>query len=280
MQLPPLTAERRRELGELLADEAGLRARFPKVAEYLTASAGMPGSGDDVADAGLELRVLHYATGGAAVSNNPYWEIVAPSTRIHEGRRVVGGAGATGNARLAFAQVALQEMYAYAIPSPETIAWIVEFCAGRPVAEVGAGRGYWAAQLAQAGLQVNPYDVQPPNTVDNISFPQAAGQVDVWHPVADSAEFRAAAAQQSERVLFLCWPPGWGNTMASEVLSTFQQVGGDRLIYIGEDRGGKTGDIAFFDALASGWELAAEDPSFVSWWGLSDKAQGWIRRDR
>jgi hypothetical protein len=82
---------------------------------------------------------------------------------------------------------------------------------------------------------------------------------------------------QSDNVLFLCWPPGWGDTMASDALAAFEAAGGDRLVYIGELKGGKTGDDAFFDALAAGWRLESTDAEFVSWWNLSDTAQGWVR---
>lgn len=54
--------------------------------------------------------------------------------------------------------------------------------------------------------------------------------------------------------------------------------GGDGLIFVGQPRGGMTGDAAFFDALATDWELASEDPRHVSWWNLADVAQGWARR--
>ena len=47
---------------------------------------------------------------------------------------------------------------------------------------------------------------------------------------------------------------------------------------MGQPKGGMTGDDAFFDALAAGWELASEDARFVSWWNLADVAQARIRR--
>lgn len=66
--------------------------------------------------------------------------------------------------------------------------------------------------------------------------------------------------------------------MASETLTAFTAAGGERLVHIGEPKGGKTGDDAFFDALARDWRLQSEDPQFVSWWNLTDTAQGWVRR--
>jgi hypothetical protein len=180
-----LTPERRAELVALLDDEQRLRAEFPKVSEYLDMAPTLAGTGDVRADAAFDLRFVHYVTGGRAVSSNPYWDIVAPSISEHEGRRVVNGGRPDGNARLAYAQMLLQASYAYAIPSPETLDWMSVFCAGRQVVGLGAGRGYWAAQLTSTGISVKAYDFEPPDKVENSSFPRAGEQADVWHPVGD-----------------------------------------------------------------------------------------------
>jgi hypothetical protein len=271
-----LTPQRRAELAALLDDEPRLRAEFPMVSDYLDLAPTLAGTGDVRADAAFDLRFVHYVTGGE--SANPYWDIVGPSVFEHDGRRVVNGGRPDGSPRLAYAQMLLQGSYAYAVPAPDTLGWMSAFCAGRQVVELGAGRGYWAAQLASSGLRVKAYDFEPPDSVENASFPRAGQQPDVWHHVGDLAEFERDAADRSEQVLFLCWPPGWGSTMASESLATFEESGGCRLIFVGQSRGGMTGDEAFFDALSAGWEPAGEDARFVSWWNLADVAQGWVRR--
>lgn len=276
VKLPALTADRRALLSTYLNDEGCLGAEYPKVAEYLRAASSLPGSGDSEGDAAFDLRLLHFMTGGRSASPNPYWDIVGPSVSEHEGRHVVNGGNPEGSAQLAFAQMTLQATYAYAIPSPGTMEWISSFCAGHRVLELGAGRGYWAAQLARDGLVVNAYELEPPDALENVSFPQAVGQDDVWHSVRSMAELRYEGL--ADRVLFLCWPPGWGNPMASEALAAFESAGGERLVYIGEPKGGKTGDAAFFDALASRWKLKSTDRSYVSWWNLADAAQVWVRR--
>jgi hypothetical protein len=65
--------------------------------------------------------------------------------------------------------------------------------------------------------------------------------------------------------------------MASQALVSFAASGGERVVYIGEPKGGKTGDDAFFDALAADWKLESEEAQFVSWWNLADRAQSWVR---
>ncbi|MGW4412848.1 hypothetical protein ACWEJ6_53360 [Nonomuraea sp. NPDC004702] len=272
-----MTAKRWDEITALLQDEQRLQAEYPKVAEYLDMAARLPGTGDTKIDTAFDLRLVHYMTGGSSVSANPYWDIVQPFVFEHESRRVVNGGRITGSARLAFAQTVLQEVYAYAIPSPESVAWVSGFCGHRRLVELGAGRGYWAAQLSRAGLQVEAYDLSPPDASANVSFPTAAGQVDVWHSI-NTLDKLARHVQMAGLVLFLCWPPGWGDSMASDALTLFEEAGGERLIYIGELRGGKTGNDAFFNALAARWRLDAVDPRFVSWWREMDIAQGWVRR--
>lgn len=271
-----LSAERRGELVELLDDGPRLRAEFPVVAEYLATAGQLPGSGDERADAAFDLRLVHYLTGGRAA--NPYWEIVAPSVSERSGRVVVDGGRAAGSARLAYAQTVLQAAYAYAVPAPATLAWIARFCGNRPVLELGAGRGYWAAQLSAAGVRVDAFDSEPPHEISNLSFPAVAGQPATWHEIGDLAAYSARTREIGEQVLLLCWPPGWGNTMASQALARFEDSGGDRLVYIGEPRGGKTADDAFFDALETRWTLESADPHYVSWWNLADTAQTWVRR--
>ncbi|SFP67018.1 hypothetical protein SAMN04489713_11675 [Actinomadura madurae] len=271
-----MTSSRWDELTALLKDEQRLQSEYPKVAEYLAMADRLAGTGDRQADAEFDLRFVHYMTGGRAVSPNPYWDIVEPLVTEIGGRRMVNGGRAEGSSRLAFAQMLLQAAYAYAIPNPRTIEWVASFCAGFPIVELGAGRGYWAAQLANVGLTVEAYDSNPPDKNENPSFPGTVGQADIWHPVGDLTEF-ANRVRSANYALFLCWPPGWGDTMSSEALTLYEDAGGERLVYIGEPRGGKTGNDAFFDALSARWRLDSLDPHFVSWWTDRDVAQGWVR---
>ncbi|MGV9635935.1 hypothetical protein ACWDO0_17315 [Nocardia rhamnosiphila] len=271
-----LTPERRNELAELLDDGARLQAEYPKVAEYLDTAPMLSGTDDPQADAAFDLRFVHYMTGGESESGNPYWDIVAPAVAVDGDRRVVNGGSPSGSVRLGFVQTILQAAYAYAVPSPETLAWAKSFAGDRKVVELGAGRGYWARLLAEGGLPVRAFDSEPPDSSENASFPQAGRQQSVWFPVDGVDDFAPELAADS--VLFLCWPPGWGNPMASQALELFESRGGRRVIYLGEPKGGKTGDDAFFERLTDSWSLETQDAQYVSWWNLADVAQGWIRR--
>ncbi|MBW0273565.1 hypothetical protein ATM97_26155 [Nocardia sp. MH4] len=145
-----LSPDRRDQLATLLADEVRLQTEYPKVAEYLDTAAGLPGGPDPEQDRLLDLRMLHFLSGGE--SSNPYWDIVEPLLGEGADGRQIPGGGA-GTARMGYTQTVLQETYAYAIPSPGTLDWMVEAAGGRGICEVGAGRGYWAAMLADRLLR-------------------------------------------------------------------------------------------------------------------------------
>lgn len=280
------TSERREQLAALLDhDGAALEAGYPQVAEYMRTAARLPATSDPDADAALDLRVLHYMTGGE--STNPYWDIVAPATTpIDAGRRAVDGGNPRGSARLGLAQTLLHAAYAYAVPSPETLQWIAAITADRPVVEIGAGRGYWAHQLALHGVDVTAYDRHPPGGhTSNTWFPAMPGLPHQWHPVGglrDLATMRRSARQATpvvaQHVLFLCWPPAWEHPMARNALAAYERIGGDQIVYIGEHGGGRCADEHFFNALDTGWELASEDTAYVKWWNLNDVAQLWVRK--
>jgi hypothetical protein len=271
-----LSDESRAELAALLADEAGFTAAYPAVADYLRTAPGLPGTGDDAVDHAFDLRLLYHMTIGE--SDDPYWAIVGPS--VTQGppergrRREVNGGNPRGSGRLAYAQTVLQSAYAYAIPSPETTGWVAEVCGGRPLVEIGAGRGYWAHQLDRVGVHVVAYDLHEPGD-GNPWFGHSGARRSTWHDVRPMGDLDQL--MDRDQVLLLCWPPAWGDPMASSALVAYERMGGDRLIYVGEHRGGKSGDDAFFDALAERWELLSTDTAFVSWWNLADVAECWAR---
>ncbi len=272
-----LTTERRKELADLLGDEQRLKAEYPKLADYLEMAPELPGTGNAQMDSEFDLRLVHHITANDSFSVNPYWDIVSPLVFECDHRRVVNGGRTNGSGRLAYAAMMLQATYAYAIPSPETLDWVIGVCDDRPILELGAGRGYWAAQLARLGAAIDAYDIEPPGIKQNASFPVAPGQRDTWHDVGDLKDLSWRGASQSNGVLLLCWPPGWGDVMASWALAEFEKAGGDSLIYVGELQGGKTGDDAFFNALTSKWKLESHDSQYVTWWNLKDVAQSWVR---
>jgi hypothetical protein len=155
--------------------------------------------------------------------------------------------------------------YAWAIPDPETVAFVYQWLAPKTI-EMGAGRGYWASVLASMGLDILAFDHSPPDLFPNAYFhPEGDenGLQDVFYPV----QIGEAGVVQAfpDRALFLCWPP-YDEPMAYDVLRTYT---GQRVVFIGEDEGGCTGDSAFFSLLEEEWHLVAQHLP-IQWHGIHD----------
>jgi len=102
--------------------------------------------------------------------------------------------------------------FAWAVPTDEAVAVIRKHSAG--VVEVGAGSGYWAWLMRQAGIDVAAFDLEPPPFT--------------WGEVNRSDE--RAVQDHPEKTLLLCWPP-WNTGMASRALAAY---GGEHVVYVGE----------------------------------------------
>ena len=158
--------------------------------------------------------------------------------------------------------------WAWAIPDPQVIAFIVEWLAGRSVVELGAGSGYWAWLLAQSGIDVRAYDRAPighekswftgpraHRSGGHTSAEEGTEPAKEWHPVFQGDESVLALPENTDRVLFLCWPT-YSSTFAYDALKAYQ---GDYVIYIGEGEGGCNGDDTFWMLVEGAEPWLAED---------------------
>jgi len=153
-------------------------------------------------------------------------------------------------------------IYAWAVPMPYVIHRIAE--AFDAVVEIGAGTGYWAWQLRQAGVAVYAYD----------EHPYANAQANhYWSEIARGGP--ECATQHPDAALLLCWPP-YDNPMARDALRAYK---GNHLIYVGEPEGGCTGDDAFHRKLRYGWTLTQEY-EIPQWDGIHDRVFFYERRRR
>jgi hypothetical protein len=143
--------------------------------------------------------------------------------------------------------------FAWAIPNTRVVRAIA---AWSPLIEVGAGNGYWAWLLRQAGADVVATDLYP--------------WMETWTDVVASNAYRAAE-RHPDRTLFLCWPP-YKEPMAEEALAGYR---GGRVVYVGE-RGGCTGTQALEEQLAEGWRLV-KTVRLVNWEGIHDCARFYLR---
>ncbi len=134
--------------------------------------------------------------------------------------------------------------YAFAVP---TIDILEEIARHSPIVEIGAGTGYWAMCLRDAGADVLAFDLRPPGEDPPWEWREANPWFeDIWSTVVPGGTEMAAA--HPDRALFLCWPPP-GSPMAREALIRHREAGGRTLIFIGSP--GSSADGEFFRCLES-----------------------------
>jgi hypothetical protein len=148
--------------------------------------------------------------------------------------------------------------YSWAIPNDEAIAAIV---ACGPVVEIGAGSGYWAKLISDAGGDIIAFDESGKHGYD---FDEQ------WFPVQFGSVEKAA--EHSDRALMLCWP-NYDSPFAMDCLQAYT---GDTVIYIGEGGWGCTADDDFHAELEDSgkWELQEDDVDIPQWAGIHDNL--WI----
>lgn len=156
----------------------------------------------------------------------------------------------------------LVKKYAWAIPSDEAIQALVRLS---PVVEVGAGTGYWAKLVTEAGGNVRAFDSSPSRLKKN-SYCTGS-----WFHV-ERAQANVAS-RFPHRTLFLCWPP-YDTGMANEALRSYR---GSTVVYVGESWGGCTGNDEFHQRLQDQFDRA-ETIELPRWSGIHDYFTVWKRR--
>lgn len=198
-------------------------------------------------------------------TQNPYWEIIRqfpldelgsafspgrPEPAMYAAKR----GGPSGLGEIVVTRDGLCMTFAWSIPSPGDMAWMREVLGGRGVVEAGAGGGYWAWQMRQAGIDVAAYE---PLEVPGNKYARRE-----W--TALLCDGHDAPRHHPDRALFLCWP-SYGDPWAARALSCYR---GDMLVYCGEGEGGCCADDEFFRLLGAEWEEAGTSPAHVSFWGI------------
>ncbi len=138
-----------------------------------------------------------------------------------------------------------------------------------PLVEIGAGNGYWASLVKQAGGEIYCYDDF--SWKANYQNDSRAGRGECYTEV-QQGNF-SALDKHPDCTLFLCWPP-YDDSMAFDCLSRYQTVrkaagfNSIKLIYVGESEGGCNGDGAFWGLLESFREIKTiKLPQF---WSIHD----------
>lgn len=203
---------------------------------------------------------------------NPYWEVIRqlpldehvlpwevrpePATHVYT----------AGPERIRYFtdRRALCGTFAWSVCSPGDITWMKGILGGRGVVEAGAGGGYWAWQMQQAGIDVVAYE--PLEVADN---PFVSRE---WTTLL--RDDHSAPKRHPDRALFLSWP-SYAEPWAAQSLACYS---GDLLIYAGEGEGGCTADDAFFELRDAEWDIISASPAHVSFWGIHCSLTAYRRR--
>lgn len=132
----------------------------------------------------------------------------------------------------------LRRHYAYSVPNQAAIETLVR--AG-PLVEIGAGLGYWARLVGEAGGDILCFDPYEPKANEY------GNRRSTYAPVREGSA--AQAAEYPERTFVMMWPDdynqesGWSDL----ALEMYLDAGGDRFIFVGEDKGGASGSDRLFE---------------------------------
>jgi hypothetical protein len=146
--------------------------------------------------------------------------------------------------------------FAWAVPTTEAIALLLDHA---PLVEMGAGTGYWAWLVRQAGGDILAFDRYPPPDPRNRWH---AGERQ-WTEVRPGGA--RLLARHMGRTLFLCWPPE-DEPMTAQCLESFQ---GDVVVFVGEAPRAEEGATEPNDPFL-GWE-PVETLDLPQWESVHDR---------
>jgi hypothetical protein len=128
--------------------------------------------------------------------------------------------------------------YGFAVPTDDALSRIRAVCPNG-VVEIGAGTGYWARLLHDRGVDIEAYDVAPPQSPAGSPANRWFAESTPWYEVREGDESAAADAPPS--TLLLVWPTR-DQLWPAAAAQRYHEAGGATLVFVGEGPGGRTGD--------------------------------------
>ena len=177
--------------------------------------------------------------------------------------------GATKIGGLFQSRKTLCKVFGWAVPNQAALDAILAFSEGS-IVEIGAGRGYWAALLKLMGADIRAYDEKPPHRAANYyCADELESIVSVYHPV----KFGGPEMVQyfSDRTLLMIWP-SYSEPWAYEATRLFHELGGTKVIHVGEGWGGCTADDGFFQYIDH-HKSDIDHVDIPTWYGIRDYVQ-------
>lgn len=170
---------------------------------------------------------------------------------------------------LGLCRTALCKTFAFSIITPGDVDWISRLVGSSGIVEINAGRGYWARQLENVGVNVAAYDPHVPGD-DNEYFQTPGTFTSVMRRDHTAVELHP------DRVMLTVWPD-YDGEYAAQALKLYR---GDMVIYAGEGEGGCTASDEFFRILESDWEWLSSAPQHVSWYGIHCQLDAYVRKTK
>ena len=146
----------------------------------------------------------------------------------------------------------LVDKYSWAVPNKEALVYLAEF---ENLVEVGAGNGYCAKCITDAGGTVRATEASPPDKT----------YTTVEQAYVDDLEL-------SDEAVLTVWPPY--NDAMSSMIATREPA---HILYVGEPRGGCTASDRFFEIVEQQYGLVAkiDIPSYT---GIHDNLFHYVRK--
>jgi len=159
-------------------------------------------------------------------------------------------------------------LFAWAIPTPEAINLLASYS---PLVEIGAGTGYWARLIAEAGGDILAYDIHPPRRGKKTRGHNR------YHGRIRYFDVRKGGPSKlrryPNRTLFLCWPP-YDAPMAWQCLRKYR---GRHVAIVSEGEGGCSADDKFWTLLRSSGFRPTVRCDLPQWVGIHDYLAVWER---
>jgi len=149
----------------------------------------------------------------------------------------------------------------FVFPAADTIASWANFLSGRRVVDLMCGTGWMSGWLRRSGVT----DIR---SVDNMSW--EFSRYEPWVEKHDAVEF---VEGNPADVYIVSWP--YMDDTAARVWEAMRP--GERMLYVGEDYGGCTGNDRFFD-LVSGCAEDVDLGPFHRFWGMHDAPTVYLKK--
>ena len=152
--------------------------------------------------------------------------------------------------------------FSYSVPNEKAIGSMAKFIGNDTCLEVGAGLGLWSYLL------IKDYDIKMIVTDDNSThYEKETRKKNKYCDIIDINAENAVKQYRNANVLMMIWPP-YDNNLAVGALKEFE---GNKLIYIGEPKGGCTGTDEFFELLKKEWTYIKPEYNINNWPDIKDQ---------